>query len=244
MKENILRTGDTVQISGDYQYQALNNGFVVQRFWHQSKMNLIEHFGLPRKNETVLDIGCGSGVLSDFLSKHAKSVLAVDGNENAIIFAKSKFSRSNLSFSRVLFHELDYPEGTFDAIYIFEVLEHIYEKQVLELLLKLQVLLKPGGRIIITTPDFRSFWPILEIILDKLKLVPKLSEEQHVFKINKNKLRKIVACTNLKISKIQNEFGIAPFLSVISWKLAEKVRDFERKIKCPLGMIICVELKK
>ena len=46
----------------------------------------------------LLDIGCGIGRISDFLSKHYDKVLGIDISKRAISIAKREFQRSGLDF--------------------------------------------------------------------------------------------------------------------------------------------------
>jgi 2-polyprenyl-3-methyl-5-hydroxy-6-metoxy-1,4-benzoquinol methylase len=237
-----IRKGDSIHIPGDYQYKALHEGFVVQRFWHDMKREIVSQFGLPGSNDSVLDVGCGSGVISDYLAETAKSVLAIDCNDDAIRFGSMRFSKKNLEFRKVLFHELELPPGSFDVIYILEVIEHLYEEQASNFLLYLRSLLTPQGRIVLSTPNYVSAWPALEWCMDFFTLAPALSEEQHVFKVTNKKLFDLASTSSLKISRIHKEYGIAPFLSILSWKLAKQTARLERSIGCPLGMALWAEL--
>ena len=45
---------------------------------------LISHMIIPRKYASVLDLGCGCGVLAILAAKHASSVLATDINPRAL----------------------------------------------------------------------------------------------------------------------------------------------------------------
>src|SRR5215475_6599015 len=94
------REGDAISISGDYQAQALKSGLAAQRFWHEAKFRLIERIAIPSKCERVLDAGCGSGTISQFLSLHAGEVIGVDSNPLAISFASNSYVASNLQFRR------------------------------------------------------------------------------------------------------------------------------------------------
>ena len=45
------RTGDRIEIAGDYQYRAIHDGGAIQRFWHQSKLLLIDRLLRPAGGE-------------------------------------------------------------------------------------------------------------------------------------------------------------------------------------------------
>src|SRR5262249_61178441 len=90
------REGDAIQISGDYQARALKSDRAAQRFWHEAKFRLIERVAIPSKRERVLDAGCGSGTISQFLSLHAGEVIGVDSNPEAVSFASSTYDSPNL----------------------------------------------------------------------------------------------------------------------------------------------------
>lgn len=238
-----VRTGDAIEIPGGYQFDALHRGFVVQRFWHQSKLELVEVLGLPEPTMTVLDLGCGSGVVADFLALTAGMVHAIDGNAAAIEFAQGRFQRPNLTFRLGLVHELDFSPGTFDAIYLLEVIEHLYEQQTMQLLASLKPLLKPSGRLLLTTPDYHSAWPFVEWLMDVLHLAPRMKEHQHVHKLTRSRLRGLAGQSGFVVTRCFREWGLAPFCSVFGWRFAEGVRAMERRLKGPFGMLICAELR-
>src|SRR5262245_28272721 len=93
------RTGDTIQIPGAYQHLALTQGPPIQRFWHRTKLQLLDWLFEVQGQERVLDVGCGSGVFADALAKRGAEVLAVDANADAITYATNTFARPGLSFS-------------------------------------------------------------------------------------------------------------------------------------------------
>src|SRR5215469_2178181 len=127
------RKGDAIRISGDYQARALKSGRAAQRFWHEAKFRLIERVAIPSKSERVLDAGCGSGTISQFLSLHAGEVIGVDSNPAAISFASNTYVAPNLQFRLGQFGDL-IATKPFDRIYCIEVIEHFYESQATEVL--------------------------------------------------------------------------------------------------------------
>src|SRR6516162_8319476 len=220
------REGDAIRISGDYQARALKSDRAAQRFWHEAKFRLIKRVAIPSKHERVLDAGCGSGTISKFLSLHAGDVIGVDSNPSAISFASSAYVAPNLQFRLGQFQDL-MAEKPFDRIYCIEVIEHLYEHQAAEVLSLFHKLTAPGGQLFLTTPNYRSAWPLIEWLLDKFALVATLDEAQHVTQFTRGRLRAILSRAGWRVSDIGTFNGLAPFLAPISRRLALSLEKFE-----------------
>src|ERR1044071_4407562 len=147
------REGDAIHISGDYQARALKSDRAAQRFWHEAKFRLIERIAMPGKHDRVLDAGCGPGTISHFLSLHAGEVIGIDSNPSAINYATSAYGSPNLEFRRGQFEDL-IRDKPFDRIYCIEVIEHLYENQVADVLSLFYNLANPGGQLFLTTPNY------------------------------------------------------------------------------------------
>ena len=235
------REGDAIQISGDYQARALKSDRAVQRFWHEAKFRLIERVAMPGKHERVLDAGCGSGTISYFLSQHAGNVVGMDSNPSAINFATTAYDRPNLGFRLGQFEDLT-ADKPFDKIYCIEVIEHLYEQQVTEVLSLFHKLTNPGGQLFLTTPNYRSAWPLIEWLLDRLGLAATMDEVQHVTHFNKRKL--VAACQGAgwRVGHIGSFNGLAPFVAPVSRRLAlrlEKVEFLLNRV-LPENLLFCV----
>src|SRR5262249_5481114 len=92
------RRANDITIAGDYHHDARNNGFVARRFWYREKERIIAKFSRPRPGDHVLDLGCGSGVISNYLASFGASVIGVDANPMAIDYARQTFAQSGLDF--------------------------------------------------------------------------------------------------------------------------------------------------
>src|SRR5215831_7264791 len=92
------REGDAIRIGGDYQARALRSDRAAQRFWHEAKFRLIQRVAMPGKGDRVLDAGCGSGTISNFLASYAGDVTGIDSNPSAISYAREAFTAPNLQF--------------------------------------------------------------------------------------------------------------------------------------------------
>jgi 2-polyprenyl-3-methyl-5-hydroxy-6-metoxy-1,4-benzoquinol methylase len=235
------RRGDAIDISGDYQARALRSERAAQRFWHAAKFRLIERVALPAKHERVLDAGCGSGTISHFLSQHAAEVVGVDSNPLAIKYATETFKAPNLRFQFGQFDELK-DERAFDRIYCIEVIEHLYEQQVAEVLSLFYKLANPGAALFLTTPNYRSSWPVIEWLLDRSGLVAKMDEAQHVTHFTKRKLGAMCEEAGWRVSHVGTFNGIAPFVAVLSRRLALALEELEFRFNAlvPQNLLFCV----
>lgn len=113
--ETERRLGDATVIDGGYQHRALTSGPPAQRFWHQSKLNLLDWIFRVTPGDRILDVGCGSGVFSDAMARRGTEVLGVDANEQAINYAQQTFARpGGASFRKGFLDELSLEHESFD----------------------------------------------------------------------------------------------------------------------------------
>lgn len=82
-------------------------------------------------NEIVLDIGCGTGVLTNVITKRVPDgkVIGIDSSKNMISFAKGHYSQPNLKFILMQAEELNFPFA-FDVIVSSFCVQWIKNKQV------------------------------------------------------------------------------------------------------------------
>jgi len=235
------RGGDAIHIRGDYQARALSSERAVQRFWHEAKFRLIQRVAMPRKSDRVLDAGCGSGTISNFLASYAGDVVGIDSNPSAISYARDAFTAPNLQFRLGQFDELK-GDKPFDRIYCIEVIEHLYEHQVADVLDLFYELTTPGGQLLLTTPNYRSAWPVIERLLDRFALVATLQEAQHVTRFTKGKLSSMCERAGWKIRHVGTFNGVSPFLAPISRRLALGVERFEFLLNqvLPQNLLFCL----
>lgn len=237
------RLGDTVDIGGNYQWEAINSSNKVQRFWHQTKQSAIEVLCPPKVGSLILDVGCGSGVITSFLAtQYHSNAIGIDGNIKAINFATKQFP--NAKFQCRLVDDDYLIEHDVDAIFCLELIEHIYKNQAEALLANFHRLLKSGGSLFITTPNYRSLWPIIEWLMDKLKLAPNLGDDQHVTFYTPDKIRAIVEASGFEITTIRSNCFLAPWAAPFSHRLAKWLDKKELNMTWLLGSILVVVAKK
>ena len=110
-----------------------------------------------RQTVSILDYGCGTGDHITFpLAQSGHDVLGVDIHGPSILEARRRYTLANLTFRVGELKDLMDEGLSFDFIVCSEVLEHLHNPE--EFLRGLRSLLRPGGGLIITTPNgFGSF---------------------------------------------------------------------------------------
>ncbi|NRA76457.1 MAG: class I SAM-dependent methyltransferase [Planctomycetes bacterium] len=101
---------------------------------------------LPNRRRRALDIGCGSGILAEELSRHFDSVLAIDISEAMLRLARKKRSAPNIHYRCADANALSI-DGEFDLIASHTTFHHLENVQ--HTLRALISLLAPGGRLVV-----------------------------------------------------------------------------------------------
>ena len=108
-------------------------------------------FALPYSaGRDVLDAGCGVGYGSALLAERARNVVGVDRSEDAIGYARTRYTRPNLVFRIGDLLSLDFEDASFDVVTSFEVLEHLRDHE--RFLAEIVRMLRPAGTLVLSTP--------------------------------------------------------------------------------------------
>jgi SAM-dependent methyltransferase len=124
---------------------------------------LIDRYILP--GNRVLDLGCGSGVFSFYAASKGCTVTGIDGAENMVALCEKRRLESGLSGVSFFRAEIpltaaDLPEGRFDTVISSSVLEYVPDLK--GALQNVDQLLLPGGLFIVSMPNRRSVYRMLE----------------------------------------------------------------------------------
>lgn len=99
----------------------------------------------------VLDIGCGEGYGSAMLAEKAAHVVGTDSSEEVIEYAAAKYSGANLEFRCMPAEKHAFADGSFDVVVCLELIEHV--EDYVAVMEEMHRLLKPGGILILSTPN-------------------------------------------------------------------------------------------
>ena len=130
----------------------------------------------------ILEIGCGLGSNAFMIArKTGAEVLATDRCVPFIQKAREKFSLPNLRYEVHDFNCVDSLEaGTFDCIVGNGILHHLYSK-LDDALVKIQHLLKPGGRIVFLEPNIYNPYVYLIFSCPPLRRRAHLEPDEMAF---------------------------------------------------------------
>ncbi|HEU0063944.1 MAG TPA: methyltransferase domain-containing protein [Flavisolibacter sp.] len=103
------------------------------------------------KSATVLDVGCGNGIISRGIGQHGYTVYGIDISEKAIEKARALTNLTNVSFDVVSAEQLVADGKKYDAVICSEVLEHLNQPE--KLLNTLYQSLTENGILIVTVPN-------------------------------------------------------------------------------------------
>ena len=181
-------------LSADYDEMAYFSIIPIQRYWQRKRFQIIVNYALDIP--FVLDVGCGSSVI---LRSHPH-IVGMD-----ISFPKLLYMRKYLvPLFRATIYTLPFKDKSFDGIICSEVIEHIPDKR--NWLKELTRVIKPGGYLILGTPDYgRPWWPIIEKIYGLV--IPGGYEKEHISPYKFVEIKEMFRVENIEIVSYKYIFG-------------------------------------
>ncbi|MHB0866075.1 MAG: class I SAM-dependent methyltransferase [Thermoleophilia bacterium] len=101
---------------------------------------------------TLLEVGCGSGEKLAILQDLGWQVEGVDFDPGAVENAKKKGLKVHLG----TLEKQQFPEGHFDVVVMSHLIEHVHDPRFL--LDECRRIIRPGGRLVVITPNAESLW--------------------------------------------------------------------------------------
>ncbi len=225
MRETTFRTDHYIEIEPGYYDKVFRRGRGVQWFWHHHRLRLVES-KIPADCRRLLDLGCGPGTFLGNLKRPIENALGIDLAEPQIAYAREHYSRPGFEYRVADVRDASL-EGGFDTVVSIEVIEHLPPSQVQAFLRDAFAVLRPGGSLILSTPNVKSHWPLLEWLVSRIG--PVNYGEQHLDLFDRKRLAAEVAAAGFVPERVETFFFAAPFLAPLSRRLAAGLLDFERR---------------
>jgi ubiquinone/menaquinone biosynthesis C-methylase UbiE len=151
-------------------FKASHSRFLLRRWWRNSKDRSIVKALELKSSSTVLDVGCGDGVLATTISGSVTYVCGIELGIRAVRFAnnrKNLLRLRNVDFVRGDCRALPFKDRSFNRIVCSEVLEHVRApRRALREFLRVSRL---DGVLVVTTPKANVRWALIEFIWTRVR---------------------------------------------------------------------------
>ncbi|MDP3918223.1 MAG: class I SAM-dependent methyltransferase [Candidatus Woesebacteria bacterium] len=204
---NTKKTGEDLHahVPANWYFESLKKD-PLQKYWHATRFREVRKVTTPA--DLVLDVGCADGVFSDIVRKSTKAskLVGIDIVKSSVEWAKKHWSKNKkMKFIVGDAHKLPFKNGTFDAVFCLEALEHVVNP--VQVFKEFKRVLKKGGYGVFLVPSdndlFRIVWWLW------LHFYPRgwVWKETHIQTYRNNYLPKICKKAGFKI-ELDRKFNL------------------------------------
>jgi 2-polyprenyl-3-methyl-5-hydroxy-6-metoxy-1,4-benzoquinol methylase len=172
-----------------------------------------------------LDVGCGPGTLIGLLDDRFVST-GIDISTNEIGYAQREYGSDSKRFFAVSARALPDDCRDYDVATVVEVIEHLTPAELDDVLGATIERLRPGGKLVVTTPNFRSAWPLVEMLVNRFGEVNY--GQQHINRFTPRRLRRLLHDLGLQDVRVHPYLAVAPFAAPLGWRLADGLASLRR----------------
>lgn len=193
-------------------YLKIKNNPRYKKIWKYLKKNNCKG--------RILDIGCANGDFSEPLVKKGYDCYGLELMDEAI---KESADKGIKVIKGSFIEKFPYNNNLFDIVFAGEVIEHTTNDD--KFLQEINRVLKPGGLIVLTTPNLVSFGNRLLILFGKL---PRFAYAEFHYRIyNQELIKKKIRNTGFKITKIESSYVlVSTFFNKFFGLLGESLGTF------------------
>jgi len=165
--------------SADYDERAFYSIVPLQRYWQRKRHSITVAW--TRNAGRILDAGCGSSIIIQSLN----NAVGMDYSHNKVRFLR----RYGIPLVRGSAFALPFRAASFDCVISSQVIEHIPYDEVL--FSELKRVLRPGGMLVIGTPDYDTIgWRTIEPLYGVLQ--PGGYKDEHITHYTRERLTEIL----------------------------------------------------
>ena len=169
------------------------------------------------EKKSILDLGCGGGILSETLAEEGANILAIDQSKKLISEAKkrAKSKKLKIDYQCQSIKYLKGKKAKFDIILCMEVIEHVKDyRSFIKLAFEC---LKKDGIIIFSTinKSFLSYLTTIFLAEKVLKLVPPKTHDWDMY-VRPEEILEVAEKSSYSLDKIKGLVAI-PSLRGFKW---------------------------
>lgn len=142
---------DTLPLTGERTVPHID----IENYWF-TRHEIVYHYIAPHVgHQHVLEAGVGEGYGADILAQSGARVEAVDYDASVVEHISHKYPHVKVQQANLA--QLPFTESSFDSIINLQVIEHLWDQE--KFISDTTRLLKPGGKLYISTPNRLTFSP-------------------------------------------------------------------------------------
>jgi len=195
----------------DWYYRSIKEN-IFQRFWHTRRFEEVAKLIEPSGGR-ILDIGSADGTFSKVILDKSKAdeLVGIDVLKTSVDWANRHWRRNRkMKFKLGDAHKLNFKTQSFDAVFMLEVLEHIYQPK--NVLKEIKRVLKRKGYAVFLVPSDSILFKAVWFIWTKFR--GKIWEHTHIQSFRNNYLSRLVKNAGFKIEEDRK------FYSKLEWEKA------------------------
>lgn len=217
---------------GDGWYSEINHPIALLRAENAVRIPWVAKNLSPQSS--LLDIGCGGGILTNAIAKLGHKVTGIDVSEKSLEIARQSDETRSVHYAAATAYSLPFSDNTFDAVSAMDLLEHVESPHLV--IAEASRVLKPKGLFFFHTFN-RNLLSYLLIIKGVDWFVPNAPKNMHVYPlfIKPKELEEMCETYRLRIASLH---GFRPVFSTALFKMA-----FQKRVPPDLSFRFCRSLK-
>lgn len=187
-------------------------------FWFVGRRELLERLlrkHLGEEARLILDLGCGSGLTLETLTRHGHRAVGLDLRPEGLRRAVGRLERA--SFVQADATRLPFKRDLFGAVTMLDVLEHVDDRALLS---EVRKVLRPGGHLLLTVPAMPWLWSYRD------------EAAGHLRRYTRRRLRAVLSEAGFQIEEMRYyQFLLFPFVALarLLGRRGRAARDFEER---------------
>jgi 2-polyprenyl-6-hydroxyphenyl methylase / 3-demethylubiquinone-9 3-methyltransferase len=187
-----------------------------ERKWRERDRDILR-LAAPKRDSVILDLGSARGDVCFLLAPHVREAIGIDASERALEIADGERRRRGLDNVRFVQGDVaelsPIPDESIDVAGAFDLLEHVDDATVRQMLAALRRVLKPGGVFVAYTPNREHY-------VERMKAHDFLLAQfpEHIAVRRPSELRRLLAEEGWRVGELS--YATSPFPGV---RWAEKV---------------------
>ncbi len=197
----VMREDYQKQMTGNVKESGYHSEYILERQnriqsfskLYNSRMKIIEGF-YPDKGQ-LLDIGCGAGFFLNCAKERGWTCHGLEILPEYVQYAKKNFGLADIRLESID-ESLSYAPNSFHVVTLWDLIEHL--RHPLDCLKRINRVLKPGGLLIIWTPNAKN-----SIFLKENWLGYGI--HQHLYFFSKDSLNELLKKAGFKIISLKTD---------------------------------------